>query len=268
MSQLEGAKCLDDNWTGLKDRAERKKRQTRLNVRAHRTFQSCDLTVIKLTICTGKRKAEARAMIVKREHHVQPREHQISPSTVAGEMLIFAISAGNFKPLSFDPLKSEFPLSTDHLIPLIQYNVKRASHTNLAILAITSLVCVGSPYKTMPLFPYPRALPESLAPTSLQLTTLHPPWIDILPSPRMRDNAIRAIGQFSQADYCATFSGGRTGADGMIVWADPWGPDGWEVTEGMLRNWRFLFKGCQDLMMATNRWRATRGEPPLVWELD
>ncbi|EGY14249.1 uncharacterized protein VDAG_05413 [Verticillium dahliae VdLs.17] len=194
MSQLEGAKCLDDNWTGLKDRAERKKRQTRLNVRAHR-----------------KRKAEARAMIVKREHHVQPREHQISPSTVAGEMLIFAISAGNFKPLSFDPLKSEFPLSTDHLIPLIQYNVKRASHTNLAILAITSLVCVGSPYKTMPLFPYPRALPESLAPTSLQLTTLHPPWIDILPSPRMRDNAIRAIGQFSQADYCATFSGGRTG---------------------------------------------------------
>lgn len=37
MQQLAHAKEPDDDWTGLKDRAERKKRQTRLNVRAHRT---------------------------------------------------------------------------------------------------------------------------------------------------------------------------------------------------------------------------------------
>lgn len=36
MQQLAHAKKPDDDWTGLKNRAERKKRQTRLNVRAYR----------------------------------------------------------------------------------------------------------------------------------------------------------------------------------------------------------------------------------------
>lgn len=37
MQQLVDASGPDDDWTGLRDRAERRKRQTRLNVRAHRT---------------------------------------------------------------------------------------------------------------------------------------------------------------------------------------------------------------------------------------
>lgn len=38
MDQLAEAKSADDNWTGLRDRAERRKRQTRLSLRALRTF--------------------------------------------------------------------------------------------------------------------------------------------------------------------------------------------------------------------------------------
>lgn len=38
MHQLAEAHCDDDNWTGLKDPAERRKRQVRLSLRAHRGF--------------------------------------------------------------------------------------------------------------------------------------------------------------------------------------------------------------------------------------
>jgi hypothetical protein len=36
MRQLAEAQSEDDDWTGLKDQAERRKRQTRLSLRAHR----------------------------------------------------------------------------------------------------------------------------------------------------------------------------------------------------------------------------------------
>lgn len=37
MRQLAEARCGDDDWTGLRDQAERRKRQTRLALRAYRT---------------------------------------------------------------------------------------------------------------------------------------------------------------------------------------------------------------------------------------
>ncbi|KAM0331360.1 hypothetical protein ACHAQA_003032 [Verticillium albo-atrum] len=255
MPQLAEANCPDDDWTGLRDRAERKKRQTRLNVRAHR-----------------KRKAQAQAAMFMKDYYAQPaapsaRKFQPSHKSGHGDMLMFTICGDNFRPLSFDPTQDNFPLSTDHLIPLIQYNVKRASHTNIAILAITTLVCIDSPYKTMPLFPYPHTIPETLKPTPLQQNTPHPPWIDILPSPRMRDNAIRALNRFAPVEFCHNLAGTNAAVDGIIAWSDPWAPDGWEVTEGMLRKWPFLFEDCEDMRSATNRWRARRNEPALVWEV-
>lgn len=36
MRQLAEARCKDDDWTGLKDKSERRKRQTRLALRALR----------------------------------------------------------------------------------------------------------------------------------------------------------------------------------------------------------------------------------------
>jgi len=54
---------------------------------------------------------------------------------------------------------------------------------------------------------------------------------------------------------------------GLIVWSNPWEPNGWELTEGFIRKWGFLIQGCTDLFESTNRWRDIRGEERLILEL-
>ena len=53
---------------------------------------------------------------------------------------------------------------------------------------------------------------------------------------------------------------------GVIVWRDPWDPTAWELTEGFLRKYGFIVEGCDDMLSGTNKWRAMRGEEPLVFE--
>lgn len=90
----------------------------------------------------------------------------------------------------------------------------------------------------------------------------------MLPSPNMRDNAIRHAARFSQPEFVRDLLGRDVTDDGrplIIVWRDPWDPDGWEVTEGFVRRYGFLIEGCEDIRAATDRWRALRGERPLAW---
>lgn len=54
---------------------------------------------------------------------------------------------------------------------------------------------------------------------------------------------------------------------GVIAWSPPWDISGWEVTEGFWRRWGWQFKGCGEVLDATNRWRRMRGEEPLVFKL-
>lgn len=54
---------------------------------------------------------------------------------------------------------------------------------------------------------------------------------------------------------------------GLIIWSEPWDSEGWEVTQGFLRKWSWLLKGCEELIEVSNRWRAKRNEDPLWWEM-
>jgi hypothetical protein len=54
---------------------------------------------------------------------------------------------------------------------------------------------------------------------------------------------------------------------GILVWGEPCCVDGYEVMEGFLRKWGWLLKGCGELIEASNRWKALRGEEPLVVEV-
>lgn len=196
-------------------------------------------------------------------------------------------------------LPFSFPLSLDHLIPLIEYNVYRATLTNISIMSLFSLLyhpnCPVGHHTPPPLFPHQSGaacIPPSLVPTPLQQTTPHENWIDILPSPGMRDNAIRATreGRLSNDRLCEDLLGGLCASlkkwekekegegegEGasekldarLIVWKDPWEATGWEATQGFVTKYGYLLNGCEDIRRATNRWREMRGDDPIVWEVE
>jgi len=97
--------------------------------------------------------------------------------------------------------------------------------------------------------------------------------IGIVPFPAMRDNLILNAGTFDEDDLCCDLVGGLyegfndVERRGIMVWGEPWSVDGWELSEGFIKKWGFLLKGCVDLIEATNRWRARRGESILVVEV-
>lgn len=54
---------------------------------------------------------------------------------------------------------------------------------------------------------------------------------------------------------------------GLLVWGDPWLVSSWEISPGFAKKWAFLLKGCGEMVHATNAWRESRGEEPLVVEV-
>ena len=170
-----------------------------------------------------------------------------------------------------------FPLSADHcLITLVQYNVLRAMLFNMSILSLLDslpMECIRSFGISVLDATPPERIPLDLQPTLLQQSTPHPFWIKTIPFPAMRDNLILLAGKYDSDDLCndlgqALYNGfDDVERRGCLVWGEPWRGYGWEVSEGFVRKWGFLLKGCADVIDSTNRWREVRGEDMLVIEI-
>ena len=169
-----------------------------------------------------------------------------------------------------------FPLAPDHhLITLVQYNVLRATITNLAILNILHTVPTECTIALTlgPSYDPPDTIPPSLYPTPIQLSIPHEPWIDSFPCAQMRDNLILNEGNYDHDELCFDTSGGLwEGFDcvevrGMIIWGEPWSEEGWEVTQGFADKWGWILKGCAKVIEISNRWRENRGEERLIVEV-
>jgi len=177
------------------------------------------------------------------------------------------------------PARIIFPLSSDHLITLLQFNVLRAyiinRHLISPLIPSSTDGCSSSALHVLPTPLLPQEIPPSLHPTFLQRTIPHEDWIDIVPHPTWRDNIILAIGSFDEDELWSDTIGGlfegfpasEIEQRGVIAWSPPWDVSGWEISEGFWRKWGWSFKGCEDVLKATNRWREKRGEEPLIWEL-
>ncbi|KAH6712058.1 hypothetical protein BKA61DRAFT_609525 [Leptodontidium sp. MPI-SDFR-AT-0119] len=209
-----------------------------------------------------------------------------------------AILNSNTPPLN----PNSFPVSSDHLLRLIHFNVFRGLITNKALLYGRTFqtkvnldfvlpesrnLCDGlALIRSKP----GQALPTSLSPTYVQASIAHSPWINMFPFPALRDNLIKAEKDFDHEDLFFDLFGEmficraiepiskevRVAEDeleddvtarrkGLIIWGEPWDANSWEATPGFVNKWTWLLRNNHDLIESTNRWRAKRDEKPLAF---
>jgi hypothetical protein len=96
--------------------------------------------------------------------------------------------------------------------------------------------------------------PPSLAPTALQCSKPHYPYVDLLPFPSLRDNLLKAGDIIDSREMWDDLSAGE-----IKVWGStPWDKTGWEVGERFARKWWFLM--TEEVLEKANFWRAGRGD--------
>ncbi|KAF4503240.1 hypothetical protein FAGAP_506 [Fusarium agapanthi] len=120
------------------------------------------------------------------------------------------------------PINVNFPLPSDQLLHLIQFNVYRAFISikrtiNTISLDPTTCPVFGPCLDDTTRYPPNPNIPSSLAPTTLQLSQYYFPWINIMPFARLRDNLIRYEGRFDNFELWRDLVG-----DLMSYTAAPW----------------------------------------------
>ncbi|EXJ83049.1 hypothetical protein A1O3_06866 [Capronia epimyces CBS 606.96] len=273
MPQLAEAISREDDWTGTKDAAVRRRVQTRLNTRAYRKRKALAKKAEVSSATAGT--------LIKPEALVECWDiEQQSVSIVPASRIQQLYNARN--PLLPDKSRKQqfkmvFPLCPDHLIILLQFNALRALAVNRTLISgilVTPLDCAEEVIHIIPYPTKPELVPSTLLPTTLQQTVPHGDWIDLFPCPVGRDHLIRAIGTFDEDELWADCIGGlyegfpddEVKRRGMIAWSPPWDIAGWEMSEGFLRKWGWLIGDLPGALKATNQWRIERGEEPFVHE--
>ncbi|KAL2870924.1 DUF3425 domain-containing protein [Aspergillus lucknowensis] len=274
----------EDDWAGLGDAKERRRRQNRLNQRAFRQRKRAMQKKKSIQEHIEELIASSEVTLLPRSTESQSRSQSQSQSSPSSSTSEGTSPAQWERRISFlgaeiDRLLQQFSQramesyvngspSADHLLTLCKVNVFRAFMSNMFALGLSPSPewmddDALSPFSTaQPGYRDQDALPVSLRPTAVQQSTLHHPWLDFFPFPRIRDNLILA-GDFDDHPLCLDIMGFWDVSDetcGLLVWGDPTDPRNWEVSEAFLRRWPWVVAGCPELLDSTNRWRRSRGD--------
>ncbi|KAH7350318.1 hypothetical protein BKA66DRAFT_476569 [Pyrenochaeta sp. MPI-SDFR-AT-0127] len=269
MPQLAEAISKDDDWTGTKDSVARRRAQTRLNTRAYRKRKALAKEAESSNATTGTL-TKSKALVECWD--IEQQSISVVPASrmkYNARNPLLAVKPGR------ERAKLIFPLCPDHLITLLQFNALRALAINRTLISgilVTPLECDEEVFHIIPYPTNPEQLPSTLLPTTLQQTVPHGDWIDLFPHAEGRDRLIRAAGTFDEDELWADCIGGlyegfpddEIERRGIVAWSPPWSITGWEMSEGFLRKWMWLFQGLPEVLEATNQWRMKRGEEPFV----
>jgi hypothetical protein len=159
-------------------------------------------------------------------------------------------SASRYSAPSF---KTPPPNLDSSFIFLASTNTVSAYISNAVLLHIS---CTSTHSRT---FDVSQSLtPTSLEPTLLQKTVPHPPLVDIIPFPGVRNRLIRSLDVIDLEKLSHDLVDGA-----FRVWGNTtWDGTGWEVSEAFARRWWFLMD--EQLINVTNFWRRQRLERALL----
>ncbi|KAK6379516.1 hypothetical protein LTS17_006434 [Exophiala oligosperma] len=211
------AKIEDNNWYGVEDPRKRKQIQDRLAQRARR-----------------KRLAEAKKISLPSPDHGSSETSE-SNNEADEEMLLQSLVTP--VPRSPTGLQAIVGLSTkpDTCVhTTTPASVYAALFHNGAMMGLTCSISFASKSR-----PFGEEIPDSLRPTPLQLTTIHPQWIDRFPFPKMRDNMITLLSIIDEEEFLGDlFCLTSFTVDGRMA---SWDPSAWKIGHEFSAKWGYLF---------------------------
>ncbi|KAJ6179016.1 Concanavalin A-like lectin/glucanase subgroup [Penicillium mononematosum] len=259
------AEQMTDDWSGLSDPTERRRRQNRINQRAYRKRKRLSSTKdVHPKSLVPPPRSTSTVQSQDRSSQDNPKVNFCRNPELSQDLL------RRFAKSAYESYARGDP-TADHLMTLTKVNVFRAFAQNLRLIGWSeywmdddAISLFNTALPPRPPRPDDNSLiPANLQPTRIQKSIPHHPWLDFFPFPKMRDNLIEAGDDWDDEQLCHDIMGfwGESTMDaGMLVWGEPWNVQNWEVTEPFLKKWQWVVRGCPELMDATNSWRARRGE--------
>ncbi|KAJ6123492.1 hypothetical protein N7471_010809 [Penicillium samsonianum] len=209
ISVPDDAEQVTDNWSGLSDPTERRRRQNRINQRAYRKRKRLSSTKdIHPKSLAPSPHSTSTVQSQDRSSQDNPKVNFCrSPEFLQNVLERFAKSA-------YESYARGDP-TADHLMTLTKVNVFRAFAQNLRLIGWSEYWMdhdAISPFNTAlpqkPLTPDDNSLiPTNLQPTRIQKSIQHHPWLDFFPLPKMRDNLIEAGDDWDDEQLCHDIMG-------------------------------------------------------------
>jgi hypothetical protein len=143
-------------------------------------------------------------------------------------------------------------------------------HLHLLFAPILDIAVISNPQSHLAtLAALAPNLPSQLKPTGLQLQTPHHAYIDMIPSPSLRDRLI-AVGPANSNSFMTqvcTIACDIEDTGQMTIWGEHWLNEfSWEFSAPVLERWGSWLL-TQEWGQRANFWRRQRGAPILPgWE--